>query len=158
MSLTPEAIGTALGRLPSGCSILTITRGEESTGVLLSWVQQAAFDPPSITFCLKRGRPVERLLENGARFLLNLLGDDPVDMFKHFGRGFDLHENAFAGLDVVACEFGPLLQACPAHLGGEVREKVAVGDHDLYIAQVVAARLSGDFKPYVHLRRNGLSY
>lgn len=158
MKLTLEAISGALGRIPSGCSILTVTRDGQSTGVLLSWVQQAAFDPPSLTFCLKRGRPAGTLLVAGARFLLNILGADPADMFRHFGRGFALDEDAFVGLTITPSEFGPILDACPAHLGCEVRNQLMVGDHDLYVAEVVAAQVTADFKPYVHLRRNGLSY
>ena len=158
MKLFPEAIGGALGRIPSGCSILTVARDDLSTGVLVSWVQQAAFDPPSLSFCLKRGRPAGTLLVAGGRFLLNLLDEDPANMFRHFGRGFALDEDAFVGLAITPSAFGPILGACPAHLGCELRSKLMVGDHDLYVGEVIAAQVTADFNPYVHLRRNGLSY
>lgn len=157
-TLTSQAIGSALGRIPSGCSILTVARGGRSTGILLSWVQQASFDPPAITFCVKRGRPVEALLEAGGRFLLNIIGENPADMFRHFGRGFALEEDAFVGLQTTRSDFGPLLHGCPAQLGCEIREIIPVGDHDLYVALVLVGSYQDDFKPYVHLRRNGLSY
>lgn len=157
-TLTAQAIGSALGRIPSGCSILTVARGEQSTGILLSWVQQASFEPPAVSFCVKRGRPVEALLETGGRFLLNIIGENPADMFRHFGRGFGLEENAFAGLQTTRSDFGPMLHGCPAQLGCEVRAKISVGDHDLYVGTVLVGSYRDDFKPYVHLRRNGLSY
>lgn len=157
-TLTPEAIGSALGRIPSGCSILTLSRGDQSTGVLLSWVQQAAFDPPAVSFCVKRGRPVESLLQTGGRFLLNIIGEEPADMFRHFGRGFSLDDNAFAGLQITPSDFGPIVHACPAQLGCELRDHLTIGDHNLYVGLVLAGSFQTDFKPYVHLRRNGLSY
>jgi len=157
LSSERDSIGSAIGRIPSGCCILTVTNDGRSTGVLVSWVQQAAFDPPTISVCLKRGRPAGPLIDAAGRFLLNIIPEDAKPMFRHFGRGFSPEEDAFAGLSVVQTEFGPLLGDCIAHLGCKVVNQIAVGDHDLYVAEVVAAR-GADASPYVHLRKNGLSY
>lgn len=151
-------VGQALARIPSGCFILTVTTGERSTGMLVSWVQQAAFEPPVVSVCLKHGRPAVELVDAAQRFLIGVLGPDTATLFRHFGKGFPLEEDAFAGLATEPTEFGPLIGSCIAHLGCRVIRKVDVGDHSLYLAEVVAARVTGDSKPYVHVRRNGLSY
>lgn len=153
-----EHIGAALGRIPSGCCILTARHGERTTGMLASWVQQASFEPPMVTVCVKRGRPIQQLVDGSKRFVLNVIADDPTAMFKHFGKGFALEDNAFDGLATTATEHGPALNACIAHLACEVRERVAAGDHDVYIAEVVSADAPAGAKPYVHLRKSGLSY
>lgn len=158
MNTNPESLGTAIGRVPSGCSILTVEHAGRSTGMLVSWVQQAAFSPPSISVGVKRGRPAGSLIDGSRKFVLNVVGEDPKPMFKRFGKGFSLEEDAFAGLTIEASEFGPLIPECIAQLGCRVVEKVAVGDHDLYVAEVVAARGDATVKPYVHIRGNGLSY
>jgi len=147
-----------MGMVPSGCSILTVEHAGRSTGVLVSWVQQAAFESPSISVCVKRGRPIVQLMEASKRFMLNVIGEDPTAMFRHFGRGFTLGEDAFAGLQTTPTEYGPMIEGCIAHLGCRVIQKVAVGDHDLYVAQVVAAESVNGAKPYTHLRSTGLSY
>lgn len=153
-----DTIGAAIGRIPSGCSILTAAHDGLSTGVLVSWVQQATFEPPSITVCLKRGRPAAGLIDSSERFLLNVIGEDHTPLFKHFGKGFSLEEDAFAGLAVRETAFGPLIESCIAHLGCTVTEKVSIGDHDLYVGEVTAAGVVEGARPYTHLRRNGLSY
>ena len=153
-----ESIGAAVGRLPSGCAILTVAHDGQSTGLLVSWMQQAAFEPLSITVAVKRGRPVGKLIDGARGFLLNLIGEDPSAMFKHFAKGFAPEEDAFAGLNVDPTEFGPQLASCVAFLGCRVSQKLAVGDHDLYIAEVVAAAVQDDAKPYTHLRKTGLAY
>ena len=153
-----EAIGVALGRIPSGCSILTVTSDDVSTGVLVSWVQQAAFEPPSISVCIKKGRPVGDLIRSSRRFLLNIIGEDTAPMFKHFGRGFSLEEDAFGGLNTQPTDYGPLLLDCVAQLGCQLVHETPVGDHDIFIAQTVAGIVREDAKPYVHLRKSGLSY
>ena len=137
-----------------------MTAGNESraTGTLVSWVQQAAFDPPAITVSLKRGRAVQELIDLGGRFTLNVIGEDRAKMFQHFGKGFSLDEDAFVGLRTEPTPFGPRLSDSIAHLGCRVMHKVPAGDHDLYVAQVVAGTAIDGKRPYVHLRNNGLSY
>jgi flavin reductase (DIM6/NTAB) family NADH-FMN oxidoreductase RutF len=151
-------IGAAIGRIPSGCAILTVAQGGRSTGLLVSWVQQASFEPPSVTVCIRKGRPAAELIDGSQRFLLNVIGDDPTAMFRHFGRGFSLEDDAFRGMQTEPTEFGVLLSSCIAYLGCRVTQKVAVGDHDLYVAEVVTGGVNGAGKPYVHIRSSGLSY
>ncbi|MHC4697228.1 MAG: flavin reductase family protein [Planctomycetota bacterium] len=153
-----EMVGAALAYIPSGCAILTVEHSGRATGLLISWLQQASFDPPSISVCIKQGRPVETLIDASQSFLVNVLGEDPTEMFKHFGKGFSLDEDAFVGLDTRATEFGPLINSCIAHLGCRVMRKVAAGDHHLYVAQVIAGGVVDGARPHIHLRKSGLSY
>jgi flavin reductase (DIM6/NTAB) family NADH-FMN oxidoreductase RutF len=159
LSLQREVIGAALGRIPSGCAILTVQHADQSTGVLVSWFQQASFEPPSVSVALRKGRSAAELVEQSGRFLLNILGSDPTPMFRHFGRGFSLDEDAFAGLDTVPTEYGPLIRSCMAHLGCRFSQKALVGDHDLFIARIDCATSPGTGEmPYIHTRNSGFSY
>jgi len=153
-----ETIGAALGRIPSGCSILTAVHDGRSTGLLVSWVQQATFDPPAITACLKQGRPASQLIDASRRFLLNVIGEESKHLFHHFGKGFSLEEDAFSGLSVRETTFGPLIESCIAHLGCQVTNTIPVGDHDLYVGEVVAAGVVEGARPYTHIRKSGLAY
>ena len=155
---TRDTIGAAIGRIPSGCAILSVEHEGRSTGLLVSWVQQAAFEPPSLTVCIKQGRPAASLVDAAKRFLLNVIGENATPMFKHFARGFALHEDAFAGLKTLPTQFGPLLTDCIAHLACRVQTKVTAGDHDVYIVEVVAAEVIEGKKPYTHIRKSGLTY
>jgi|CXWL01.1.fsa_nt_gi flavin reductase (DIM6/NTAB) family NADH-FMN oxidoreductase RutF len=159
LSSQREVIGAALGRIPSGCAILTVHHAGQSTGVLVSWFQQASFEPPSVSVGLRKGRPAGELVEQSGRFLLNIVGANPTPMFRHFGRGFSLSEDAFAGLDTAPTDYGTLIRSCLAHLGCSLSQKIAVGDHDLYIAQIDCATSppTGQM-PYVHTRNSGFSY
>lgn len=153
-----EKIGAAIGHIPSGCSILTVAREDRATGLLVSWVQQASFDPPLVSVCIKSGRPASQMVEASECFLLNIIGDDPSEMFKHFGKGFAPDDDAFVGISTRTTQFGPLIESCIAHLGCRVTDKLAAGDHDLFIGEVVAGGVVDGTKPYIHIRRNGLSY
>ena len=112
----------------------------------------------AVTVCIKQGRAVEELIDGAGCFLLNVLGDNPTELFKHFGKGFPLDEDAFSGLDIRKTEYGPLIESCIAHLACTVMKKVSTGDHNLYVGEVVGAGVVDGAAPYTHIRKNGRSY
>ena len=153
-----DSIPAALGRIPSGCAILTAKAGNKRTGLLASWLQQAAFEPPMFSVAVRAGRPIEALIDQSAHFIANVLSETPGPMFKHFGKGFGPDEDAFAGLNVQEHPAGIIIPDQIAWLAGKVRAKHPAGDHFLYFAEIIDAGATDGAKPYVHLRKNGLSY
>jgi flavin reductase (DIM6/NTAB) family NADH-FMN oxidoreductase RutF len=152
-------LAAALGRIPSGLFVLTAQHAGAETGMLVSWVQQCSFDPPLITVALKRGRSVADLLAESATFVLNILDDGQTDMVVHFGRGFELAEPAFAGLEIERIDgLPPVLSESLAFLACQVMSRHSVGDHDLVIAQVIGGKMLSDGQPMVHVRKSGLHY
>jgi flavin reductase (DIM6/NTAB) family NADH-FMN oxidoreductase RutF len=149
----------ALGRVPSGLFILTARRGAAESGLLTSWVQQSAFDPPHISVAVRRGRPLLDWLSDGSPFTLNILDHTQTDMVAHFGRGFELNEPAFEGLDVERPAGGaPVLQEALAYLECRVTGRCPVVDHDLILAEVTGGRVLGEGPPMVHIRKSGAHY
>ncbi|MFQ5424916.1 MAG: flavin reductase family protein [Phycisphaerae bacterium] len=155
---TQKRVAGALGRIPSGCTILTAEGSGGRTGLLASWVQQAGFEPPAVSVAIKKGRPIEKIIDDSGRFVLNLLGEDPGPMFRHFGKGFAPDGDAFAGLSTKSVTGGIVLSDRIAWLSARVRGKHDAGDHWVYIAEVTDAEGAPEAKPYVHLRKNGLGY
>ena len=153
-----EALAAALGRVPSGLFILAVRAGDAETGMLASWVQQCSFDPPQVSVAVQRGRYAHTLLADGAAFTLNILAAGQTDLLKHFGKGFEPGESAFAGLDVERTAGGVVLRAALAHLDCRVAGRCDGGDHELLIGRVVGGRLHGEGKPYLHVRKSGLRY
>ena len=153
-------LGAALGKVPSGLFILTARHGDRETGLLVSWVQQCAFDPPGVTVALKRGRDVGAWLTDGAEFTLNILGEGNLPLVKHFAAGFGPHDNAFAGLAARHrhAPHAPVLKEALAHLDLRVLARHAAGDHDLLVCQVVAGAPQHPGKPLTHVRNNGSHY
>jgi flavin reductase (DIM6/NTAB) family NADH-FMN oxidoreductase RutF len=127
--------------------------------MLTSWVQQCAFEPPSVSVAVKQGRPMNAWLTPGSHFVLNLLADAHKNLVAHFGRGFPLDGPAFEGLELGTCPADqPILLQALAHLECEVSNRVAVGDHDLILARIVSGAILGSNEPMVHLRKSGLRY
>ncbi|MFQ5411219.1 MAG: flavin reductase family protein, partial [Phycisphaerae bacterium] len=124
----------------------------------------ATVEPPAVTVAVKKGRPIEKLIDQAGGFVLNLLGEDPGPMFKHFGKGFAPEEDAFAGLDTRDVAGGVVIADSIAWLGAKVAGKHSTGDHWLYIGDVFDAGMedaaaAAELKsPYIHFRKNGFSY
>jgi flavin reductase (DIM6/NTAB) family NADH-FMN oxidoreductase RutF len=152
-------LGAALGRVASGLFIVTVRRGEAETGMLASWVQQCAFEPPHLSVAVNRDRPVSGWLAEGATFIVNILDDTQTDMIVHFGRGFAPGEPAFAGLEVERPDgSAPVLSEALAYLECQVAARLPTGDHDLVVARVLRGRLLGEGHPMVHVRKSGFHY
>jgi flavin reductase (DIM6/NTAB) family NADH-FMN oxidoreductase RutF len=149
----------ALGRIPSGLFILTARRGDAETGMLASWVQQCAFEPPHLSCALKQGRLLTEWLVAGTPFTVNILDDAQTDMVAHFGRGFALGEPAFEGLEIERPDGGaPVLSEALAYLNCQVKGHSPVGDHDLFLGLIVSGRVLNEGHPMVHVRKSGLHY
>lgn len=152
-------LAAALGRIPSGIFILTVARDGFETGMLASWVQQCSFKPPLITFAVQQGRAIAKLLPKNAVFTLNILEAAQTDMIAHFGKGFTLEDNAFVEIEIQRAEpNGPILQEALAFLHAKIVDVLPTGDHDLYLAEVLAGALLDEGQPMVHIRKNGFHY
>lgn len=159
MTDTNNDIARAIGRIPSGCSILTVRTDDDRTGMLASWVQQAAFSPPIVSVAVHEDRPVRGLIDQARGFVLNLLGETPGPMFKHFGKGFAPGDEAFEGLATSDVEFGVAIPDRIACLSCKLVATQKVGDHFVYFGEVISASADESLpSPYVHIRKSGASY
>jgi flavin reductase (DIM6/NTAB) family NADH-FMN oxidoreductase RutF len=149
----------ALGRIPSGIFVVTGKQGADEAALLASWVQQASFEPPTVSVAVHRDRPVAKLLPVGAAFVLNILSADDKDLYKHFVRGFGPGVDPFAGVRTrPSAAGGRILSDAMAHLECRVRGSIEAGDHRLIVAEVEGGGLAREAEPRVHVRKSGLSY
>lgn len=151
-------IAAVLGKIPSGCAVLTATHDGEASGMLVSWVQQASFEPLLLTVAIKAGRPILDLMDASGRFVLNLIGQDPKTMFQHFGKGFAPGEPAFEGLACRESSYGVILELSLGYLECVVESRMQAGDHWLYVGKPISGASLGTMEPFVHIRKSARSY
>jgi flavin reductase (DIM6/NTAB) family NADH-FMN oxidoreductase RutF len=161
--MTPDdpqkSFNAALGRIPSGLFILTVSQGGAETGFLASWVQQCSFKPPRISFAVAPDRPIVKMLTPDAALAFNILEASQTDMIAHFGKGFAPGADAFTDLEVIR-EAGkaPVLAEALAVLEGKIAGRFPAGDHDIVLVELVGGRLLDEGQPMVHIRKNGTHY
>ncbi len=154
-----RSLASALGKVASGIFIVTARRGQAETGMLASWVQQCAFEPPLLTVAIKEGRYIGRMLADGAALTINVLDESQTDMVVHFGRGFEPGAAAFDGLEVRGRPgLPPVLSESLAYLDCQVTAHYATGDHDLFVCKVLDGAVLNEGRPMIHVRKSGFHY
>ena len=160
---TKDGIAPILGRVPSGVFILVAgDGGNQRTGLLASWIQQASFEPPQVTVAVNKSRYLNEWLSDGCPVTINQVANGDGVLFKHFGKGFEPDADAFAGVETVDGNNGlPLLKAAMASMEGSISSQMDAGDHIIYLVAIndaTAHQDASDFDPFVHVRKNGFSY
>jgi flavin reductase (DIM6/NTAB) family NADH-FMN oxidoreductase RutF len=163
LPLPSDQLSAVLGRVPSGLSILTARNSAgDATGMLASWVQQASFTPPCVTVAVNRKRYLNDWLRSTRQLAISLVGEGQKQFLGHFGKGFEPGEPAFEGLAVAEASNGcPVLLDSLGWLAGEVIGDVEAGDHIVYAVEIREGGHSSSLdqmRPWVHIRKNGLSY
>jgi flavin reductase (DIM6/NTAB) family NADH-FMN oxidoreductase RutF len=158
-----HSVGFVLGRTPSGLFVLTAADalGRE-TGLVASWVQQAAFDPPMITVAVNKKRYLNEWLDEAPRLAVSVLGESQRDLLKHFAAGFSADEPAFQGVEITRGRTGvPVLARALGYIEGDVVGRLACGDHTVHVVKIVGGGTTESLaheKPMVHIRKSGFKY
>jgi len=154
------SIGKALGRVPSGVYVLTASHEGQASAMLASWVQQAAFAPPAVSVAIANGRPIAELIRASRQFALSIVARDDTTLMKKYARGLKEGEDPFAGVHTRAGTLGvPILSDALGYLEcGLLHTCDFGGDHELFLAEVVAAEMLRDGYAFAHQRGNGFHY
>jgi len=154
-----ESMGRALGMIPSGIFVVTAARDSVRAAYVGSWIQQAAFEPPSITIAMNQQRPLLTLLEPGRGIGVNILGRRQAALYDRFERGFALDEDPFVGMEVDTVVTGaPLLHEAFAYVDCRIRTMLDAGDHMVILAEVLAGAVRQPGEPMTYTRQSGFTY
>jgi 3-hydroxy-9,10-secoandrosta-1,3,5(10)-triene-9,17-dione monooxygenase reductase component len=154
-----EALGSAIGCIPSGLYIVTTTQEGKTAAMLGSWIQQAAFDPPAVTIAVAKGRYIESFLTPGSPLVVNVLEKGQGKIMGHFSKSFEPGADPLAELPTGDAPSGQrYLQEAIAYIDAEVVSSVDAGDHSIILAKLVAGSKLRDGEVAVHIRKNGFKY
>lgn len=141
----------ALRMIPYGLYVLTAqTEDAESdafgiNAATVSWVSQAAFEPPRIVVGLRNGSGIRRRVQAAGVFAVNLLGTGQKALASTFFRHVEPEGNTIGGAAFHAGVTGaPILDDVPAYLECRVIQIFDAGDHTLFLADIVAAGIQND--------------
>jgi flavin reductase (DIM6/NTAB) family NADH-FMN oxidoreductase RutF len=129
----------ALAGMTYGIYVLTSHLDGEINGMIASWVSQVSHSPPLIMAAIHPHRYSHAMIEKGGAFALHILDRRQTDFLKRF-KG----PHPASKFDTLTWTFGktgcPILEDCLAHLECTLKERLAPGNHTLFIGEVIAAR------------------
>lgn len=134
----------------SGVTVVTMQAAERKHGLTVSGFVGVSLEPPLVLISIGQELTSYELLKNSTAYAINLLRDDQQALSDRFaGRLGEV--DRFAGLETFSGVTGaPILQDCLAWLDCRVVMSEAVGDHTLYIGEVVAAGSNNPANPLIY--------
>lgn len=135
--------------LNSGCVVLLTTAHRDRVNVMtLAWQTPLSARPPLVGIAVANGHFTHEVLTAGEEFVLNIPGKELLAAVhlcgKLSGRTHDKFKEA--GLTPVAAKKvrPPLIAECLAHLECGVVNRYSVGDHTLFVGEILAASAEAD--------------
>lgn len=154
-----EQLGAAIGTIPSGLFIVTSQQNGKTATMLASWVQQAGFEPPSVTIIVGKGRPIESFLTVGSPVVINILAKGDGKSIGHFAKGFAPDADPFDGVETAIAPSGQrYLTDAIAYLDATVAGSLDAGDHTVILATLNAGERLHEGESTIHTRKNGFKY
>ncbi len=131
-----------LWKMPSGLYVVGSTdRAERRNGMILNWATQVSFDPKWIGISVEHGALTHELIAASGVFSLCMIDREDRAIVRKFTKPVDVDLgqrtlNGFPYLDGPVTG-APVLSQSVAYLECEVRQPVAVGNHTLFLGEIV---------------------
>jgi flavin reductase (DIM6/NTAB) family NADH-FMN oxidoreductase RutF len=131
-----------LWSMPYGLYVVGSAAGDRLNFMTLNWATQLAFEPKLLGIGVERQAFTHELIETGGAFTLGLIDREDraivrkftkpveVDMEAATANGFPFHRGRTGA---------PVLDQAVAFVECEVRQRVAAGNHTLFLGEVVDA-------------------
>jgi flavin reductase (DIM6/NTAB) family NADH-FMN oxidoreductase RutF len=152
---TPEFNGAdfrkALGAFATGVTVIT-TRGEDHLfGMTANAFSSVSLDPPLILVCVISGTTGAEVIEQNARFAVNILGSHQEPISRYFSskdrpRGLEAFDEIAHSTAVTGC---PIIDGAAGFLDCRLHASHEAGDHIVFIGEVVSIAHETDVEPLV---------
>lgn len=132
--------------LPVPAVLVSVVSSRGGDNILtLAWVGTVNSDPPMLSISIRPSRYSHDLLEETGEFVVNLPGADMVRELDLCGMvsGRDQDKFDLCGFKRLPASKvrAPLVDRCPVNIECAVRNKLALGSHDLYIGEILAVHV-----------------
>ena len=131
---------SALGKMTYGIYALTTAFEEKINGMIASWVTQISYDPPLLMVAVHPNRYSHQMIKQSGCFALHVLDKNRKEFLKRF-KGPDPMAK-FSDIEWRKGKTGsPLIKDCIAWFECEVIESLDPGNHTIFIAKIVDAKI-----------------
>ncbi len=138
-------------RVPHGVAVLTVDAEGERLGLTIDSLVSLSLEPPLVGVSVSRQAAMHELLRAAGGFALSLLAAGQENVAQHFARGVPpiAHWHGIATREGAAG--APLLDGALGWIECRVAAEHAVGDHTLFVGEVLSVELGAPAAPLVHV-------
>lgn len=140
-----DAKKTALRMIPYGLYVLASeTKDGRVTAATVNWVTQASFDPPLIAVGVKADSDGHGIIQEAKTFALSVLGKGQQNQAFAFFKPAQRSGDTIGGEKFRTGSTGaPILEAGRAWIECRLIETLEMGDHSIFLGEVVDAGVNG---------------
>jgi flavin reductase (DIM6/NTAB) family NADH-FMN oxidoreductase RutF len=157
--MNEQAKSDLLNKLTYGLYVVTAATGDDRGGMLITWVTQASFDPPMVAVAVQTGAHTTGVMKQSGAFALNFMADEQRKEAGRFGQEYAKVGDKLGkvGHHSGAATGSPVLDDAIGHLECRITGWLNGGDHDVALAEVVAAEVARD-APLMTTVSSGMGY
>jgi len=134
---------TALRMIPYGLYVLTAESKAGVAAATVNWVTQASFAPPLVAVGVKTDSHGHALIKETKAFALNILGKGQQALAFTFFKPAERQGSTISGEPYRTGTTGaPILTNAPAFVECRLVSTVEMGDHSVFVGEVVEAGVS----------------
>ena len=136
-----------LWTMPSGLYVIGSRHGDRLNLMTANWVTQVSFDPKRVGVAVEKEAVTHGLITEGGAFSVNVVSREDRAIVCKFTKPVevDLTASTLNGFPFHAARTGaPILDQAVAYVDCAVAQAVDVGDHTLFLGEVVDAAFQQD--------------
>ena len=137
----------AIARFASGVTVVTTHKDGQPVGMTASAVSSVSLDPVLLLVCVSKKVATHDAIDQSGRFAVNVLGEGDGELAMRFATPV---ADRFAGVSLREGYDVPVLTGAIAHFVCEVHERVAGGDHTIYLGRVTACGFEPGARPLLY--------
>jgi flavin reductase (DIM6/NTAB) family NADH-FMN oxidoreductase RutF len=144
----------ALAQFATGVTIICAhAGGGRYAGFTANSFNSVSLEPPLVLWSLAQRSASLPAFEAAQRYTVNVLGSDQVELARRFSRP---HADRFAGVPLrLGWANAPLIEGCVAWFECRHHAQMRVGDHRLFIGEVVTCERAAGNGLVFHARQFG---
>jgi flavin reductase (DIM6/NTAB) family NADH-FMN oxidoreductase RutF len=135
-----------LWKMPSGLFVIGSRAGERRNLMTANWVTQVAFDPKLVAVSVENEAVTAALITDGGVFTISIVDREDRAIVRKFVKPVE-HDEAAGTLNGFAFHEArtgaPILDQALAYVDCEVRHTLPLGNHTLFVGEVVDAGFQG---------------
>ncbi len=145
MALDDQLVNRLTWKIPNALALIGSRSGDERNGMTASWITQLSMEPVLIGVGVDNTAVTHRLISEGGSFTVNLWDADDARVFVKFSKPAACTDGALNGRAVKEASTGaPVFVEAIAWMDCEVRHKIDLGTHTLFIGELVDGDIQVD--------------
>ena len=136
-------------RLPHGVAVLTVDAAGERLGLTVDSLVSLSLEPPLVGVSISRQAAMHELLRAADGFALSVLAGGQEDVAQHFARGVPPIAHWHGIATRAGASGAPLIEGALGWIECIVAGEHAVGDHTLFVGEVLSVEAGVAAPPLV---------